>query len=168
MPNTLRLSFGALLLAVASACSRSSEQPAVSSDLEQDLAKAGGANVQLAGSSANRVDVVSASERVESPVPTPKARTVSRAPSANRGVPAPVKSARKEAPAATPAPQVSEPAPVEQPRVVREPEPTPAPRSRPEAPIPSRQPEPRGGWKTPGEVIRNAPFPINPMTSASH
>ena len=47
MPNTLRLSFGALVLAAAAACSRSSEQSALSSDLEQDLAKAGGANVRL-------------------------------------------------------------------------------------------------------------------------
>ena len=155
------------MLAAAAACSRSSEQPALSSDLEQDLAKAGGANVQLAGSSTNRVDVVSASERVESPVPAPKARTVSPAPSANRGVRAPVKSARKETPAAAPAPQAPERAPVEQPRVAREPEPTPAPQSRPEAPIPSRRPEPRGGWKTPGDVIRNAPFPINPVRSVS-
>jgi outer membrane biosynthesis protein TonB len=163
MPNSLRLSFGALLLAVAAACSRSSEQPAVSSDLEQDLAKAGGANVQLAGTSTNRVDVVSASERVQSPVPTPKAKSVSRAPSANRGVRAPVKRARKETPvAAAPAPQAPEPAPAEQPRVEREPDPTPAPQTRPQAPVPSRQPEPRGGWKTPGEVIRNAPFPLNP------
>lgn len=162
MPNTLRLSFGALLLAAAAACSRSSEQPAVSNDLEQDLAKAGGANVELAGNSANRVDVVSASERVQSPVPTPKAKTVSRAPSANHGVRAPVKSARKETPvAATPTPQAPEPAPVEEPRVERQPEPTPA-QSRPQEPIPSRHPEPRGGWKTPGEIIRNAPFPINP------
>jgi len=155
------------MLAAAAACSRSAEQPALSSDLEQDLAKAGGANVQLAGSSMNRVDVVSASERVESPVPTPKAKSVSRAPNANRGVRAPVKSARKERPAAaTPAPEAPEPAPAEQPRVAREPEPTPAPQGRPQ-PFPARQPEPRGGWKTPGEVIRNAPFPINPVTSVS-
>jgi len=33
------------MLAAAAACSRSSEQPALSSDLEQDLAKAGGASV---------------------------------------------------------------------------------------------------------------------------
>ena len=168
MTNSLRLSFGALLLAAAAACSRSADQPALSSDLEQDLAKAGGSSVLLGGASGNRVDVVSASERVESPVPTPKARTVSRAPSANRGVRAPVKSARKETPvAATPTPRAPEPAPAEQPRVAREPDPTPARQSRPEAPIPSRQPEPRGGWRTPGEVIRNAPFPINPVTTVS-
>jgi hypothetical protein len=167
MRNSLRLSLGALMLAAAAACSRSSEQPALSSDLEQDLAKAGGASVLLGGSAGNRVDVVSASERVESPVPTPKAKTVSRAPSANRGVRAPVKSARKTTPVAAPAPQAAEPAPAEEPRVAQEPEPTPAPQSRPQAPIPSRQPEPRGGWKTPGEVIRNAPFPINPVISIS-
>lgn len=167
MRNSLRLSLGALMLAAAAACSRSSEQPALSSDLEQDLAKAGGASVLLGGSAGNRVDVVSASERVESPVPTPKAKTVSRAPSANRGVRAPVKSARKTTPVAAPAPREAEPAPAEEPRVAREPEPIPAPQSRPQAPIPSRQPEPRGGWKTPGEVIRNAPFPINPVISVS-
>ncbi|MBW8770139.1 MAG: hypothetical protein JF589_10315 [Gemmatimonadetes bacterium] len=166
MTNSLRVSFGALLLAAAAACSRSSEQPTLNSDLEQDLAKAGGSSVLLGGSTANRVDVVSASERVESPVPTPKAKAVSRAPSANRGVRAPVKSARKVTPAAAePAPRAPDPAPAEEPRVAREPEPTPA-QSRPE-PIPARQPEPRGGWKTPGEVIRNAPFPINPMASVS-
>ena len=157
MPNSLRFSLGAVLLAAAAACSGSSDQAAVSSDLEQDLARAGGANVQLAGSSANRVDVVSASERVESPTPAPKAKTVSRAPSVNRGTRAIAPSPRRQAPAA------AQPAPrAEQPRVERQPEPQPVPQSRPQAPVPSRQPEPRGGWRTPGEVIRNAPFPINP------
>ena len=164
MTNSLRLSLGAVLLAAAAACSGSPDQAAVSSDLEQDLAKAGGANVQLAGSSANRVEVVSASERVESPTPAPKAKTVSRAPSVNRGTRAIAPSPRREAPAAAqPAPQA--------PRSRRRPSSrawsvspsrSPCRRARPQAPVPSRQPEPRGGWKTPGEVIRNAPFPINP------
>jgi outer membrane biosynthesis protein TonB len=163
MRNSIRLSLGALVLAAAAACSKSSEQPTVSSDLEQDLAKAGGANVQLAGSSANRIDIVSASERTESPTPAPKAPTVSRAPSANRGTKAVVRSARRETPAAAePAPRAPEPAPVEQPRAEPVPEPVAVPQNRPQAPVPSTQPEPRGGWRTPGEVIRNAPFPINP------
>ena len=163
MPNSLRFSLGAVLLAAAAACSGSSDQAAVSSDLEQDLARAGGANVQLAGSSANRVDVVSASERVESPTPAPKAKTVSRAPSVNRGTRAIAPSPRRQAPAAAqPAPRAEEQTPAEQPRVERQPEPQPVPQSRPQAPVPSRQPEPRGGWRTPGEVIRNAQFPINP------
>jgi hypothetical protein len=162
MRNSIRLSLGALVLATAAACSNSSEQPAVSSDLEQDLAKAGGANVQLAGSSANRIDIVSASERVEAPAPAPKAKTVTRAPSAVRGTKVAAPSPRRVTPApAAPAPREREPAPAE---VVREPEPEPtrAPQSRPQAPVPSRQPEPPGGWRTPGEIIRNAPFPINP------
>jgi outer membrane biosynthesis protein TonB len=161
MRNSLRLSLGALVLAAAAACSKPSEQPVVSSDLEQDLARAGGANVQLAGSSANRIDVVSASERTESPTPAPKAKTISRTPSATRGTKAVVRNARREAPAAAePTPRAPEPAPVEERSV--EPAPEPVPQSRPQAPVPSRQPEPRGGWRTPGEVIRNAPFPINP------
>jgi len=161
MRNSLRLSIGAVLVAAAAACSGTPDHPSVSSDLEQDLAKAGGSNVQLAGNSCNRIDVVSASERVESPTPAPKAKTVTRAPSVNRGTKAVAPSPRRERPAAAqPAPKAEEQAPAEQPRVEREPE--PLPQSRPQAPVPSRQPEPRGGWKTPGEVIRNAPFPINP------
>lgn len=161
MPNSLRISLGAVLLAAAAACSGSSDRAVVSSDLEQDLARAGGTDVQLAGSSANRVDVVSASERVESPTPAPKAKTASRVPSVNRGTRAIAPTPRRQAPAAAqPAPRAEEVAPADQPRVERQPE--PMPQTRPQAPVPSRQPEPRGGWKTPGEVIRNAPFPINP------
>jgi hypothetical protein len=152
MRNSLRFSLGTVLVVVSAACSGSPDKATVSTDLEQDLAKAGGANVQLAGSSGNRVDIVSASERVESPTPAPKAPTVTRAPSARRGARA----------AAQPAPKAPEQAPAEQPQVQRQPDPEPVPQTRPQAPVPSRQPEPRGGWKTPGEVIRNAPFPINP------
>jgi hypothetical protein len=163
MRNSLRLSLGTLLVAAAVACSGSSDQAAVNADLEQDLARAGGADVQLAGSSANRVEVVSASERVDSPVPAPKAKIVSRAPSVKRGTRAVAPSPRRETPAAAqPAPRAEAQAPAEQPREEPQPELERMPQSRPQAPVPSRQPEPRGGWKTPGEVIRNAPFPINP------
>jgi hypothetical protein len=160
MRNSLRLSFGALLLAAAAACSGASDKPTVSTDLEQDLAKAGGADVQLAGNAGGRVDVVSTSERIEAPAPAPKAKTVTRAPSVKRGTRAVAPSVRREAPIVeAPAPRPPQPAPTDQPRVDRQPDPSQA---RPQAPVPSRQPEPRGGWKTPGEVIRNAPFPINP------
>ncbi len=163
MRNSLRFSLGTVLVVAVAACSGSPDKAAVSTDLEQDLAKAGGANVQLAGSSGNRVDVVSASERVESPTPAPKAPTVTRAPSVRRGTRAVAPSPRRETPAAAqPAPKAAEQAPAEEPRVERQPEPEPRPQTRPQAPVPSRQPEPRGGWKTPGDVIRNAPFPINP------
>jgi hypothetical protein len=161
MRNSFRFSIGAVLVAAAAACSGSPEHPTVSSDLEQDLAKAGGTNVQLAGNPGNRIEVVSASERVESPTPAPKAKTVSRAPSVKRATRAVAPIPKRETPVADrPAPKAEEQTPAEQPQVVREPE--PLPQSRPQAPVPSRQPEPRGGWRTPGEVIRNAPFPINP------
>ena len=163
MRHSLRIWLGAVLMTAVAACSGSPDQPAVSSDLEQDLARAGGAGVELAGSSGNRIDVVSAEERVESPSPAPKARTVTRAPSVNRGTRAAAPSPRREEPvAARPAPRAEEPAPAEQPRTEPQPELERVPQSRPRAPVPSTQREPPGGWKTPGEVIRNAPFPINP------
>jgi len=160
MRNSHRLSLCAVLISAAAACSGSTDAAPVSSDLEQDLAKAGGANVQLAGNSGNRIDVVSASERIESPAPAPKAKAVAKAPSLKRGTRAVAPSPRRETPAAAqPAPRAEEQVPAEQPRL----EPEPVPQPRPKAPpAPSRQPEPPGGWRTPGEVIRNAPFPINP------
>ena len=162
MRNSHRLSLGAVLVAAAVACSGSSDKATVTSDLEQDLAKAGGANVQLAGSSGNRVEVVSASERVESPAPTPKGTLVTRAASKERGKRAVAPTKRGTTPVTAPSTRAAETAPVEQTETEVTRTTTPAPQGRPEAPIPSRQPEPRGGWKTPGEVIRNAPFPINP------
>ena len=163
MRHSLRLWFGAALVAAAAACSDSPDQPAVSSDLEQDLARAGGAGVELAGSSANRVEVVSAAERIESPAPAPRSPTVARTPSVNRGTRAAAPSPRRQAPvAAQPAPRAEEPAPAEQPRIEPQDDLERVPQARPRAPAPSTQREPPGGWRTPGEVIRNAPFPINP------
>ena len=113
-----------MLVAAAAACSGSPDHPAVSSDLEQDLAKAGGTNVQLAGNAGNRVEVVSASERIESPAPAPKAKSVAKAPSVKRGTRAVAPSPKRETPAAEqPAPKAEEQTPAEQPQVVREPEP---------------------------------------------
>jgi hypothetical protein len=162
MTHSLRLSLGAVLLAAAAACSGSSDQPAVSADLEQDLARAGGAGVALAGSSVGRTAVVSAEERVESPTPTPKGAVTMRAPSKERGKRAVAPTKRGQTPVTAPSRTSSVEAPVEQQETEIQPTTTPVPQGRPQEPIPSRQPEPRGGWKTPGEVIRNAPFPINP------
>jgi hypothetical protein len=165
MRNHIRLTLASVALLVSAACSRSSEQqPTLSDDLKQDLARAGGSSsdVQLAGNSNGRVDVVSAAERTNGAIAAPKAPTVSKAPSAVRGRTAVVKSARRVTPAAAqPAPRASEPAPAEVRTEESAPEPTPA-QARPRAPLPSTQREPLGGWRTPGEVIRNAPFPINP------
>jgi hypothetical protein len=164
MRHPLRLTIASVAILVSAACSRTSEQPALSDDLKQDLARAGGgtSDVQLAGTSNGRVDVVSAAERMNGAVAAPNAPTVSKAPSAVRGKTAVVKSARHVAPAAAqPAPRAPEPAPAEIRTEEPAPEPTPA-QARPRAPQPSTQREPPGGWRSPGEVIRNAPFPINP------
>jgi len=134
----------------------------MSDDLKQDLAKVGGGDVALAGSSTSRLDVVSAAERTNGATAAPKAPTVSKAPSAVRGRTAAVKSPQRVTPAAAqPSPRPAEPAPA----AVRTEEPAPEPvqsQARPRAPMPSTQREPPGGWRSPGSIIRNAPFPINP------
>lgn len=162
MTNSFRLTLGAMAFAAIAGCSRTSGPPALSDDLKQDLARAGAGDVQLAGSAGPRVDVVSAAERVEGAVAAPKAPTRSRTASATHGTSATTRSPRPEAPAAAqPAPQVQQVTPAEAPIAAPAPEPVPTQR-RPQAPQPSTQREPPGGWKTPGQVIRNAPFPINP------
>ena len=163
MRNSLRLSIGTLAMAALAACSHSSEQPALSDDLKQDLAKAGGSDMQLAGAGMPKLDVVSASERTKSPSPEPRAPAITRAPSATRGTKAVVKNVRHEAPAAAqPTTRAEDVAPAEVLQAPPVPEPVPAQQSRPQAPRPSTQREPPGGWRTPGQIIRNAPFPINP------
>lgn len=163
MQNTLRLTISSLALVTIAACSRSADQPALPDDLKKDLASVGGGDVQLAGMATPRLDIVSAGERTKSPTPAPKSPTVSRAPSAFHGTRAPVKSVKHDTPApAQASAKAEEVAPAEVRQAEPAPEPTRAPQGRPEAPLPSTQREPRGGWKTPGQIIRNAPFPINP------
>lgn len=163
MRNTLRLTISSLALVTIGACSRNADQPAVPADLQKDLAAVGGGDVQLAGNATPRLDIVSAGERTASVAPAPKSPTVSRAPSAFHGTRALVRSVRRERPApAQAAPEAVEVAPAEVPRIERAPDPYPASTGRPDAPRPSTQREPRGGWKTPGQIIRGAPFPINP------
>ena len=162
MTNTIRLTLAAVAFAAVAGCSRTAEPPALSDDLQQDLARAGAADVQLAGAAGPRVDVVSAAERVDGAVEAPKAPAKARTASVTRGTSAPTKSPRQVTPAAAqPAPEAQQTAPAESPQVTPVPEPVPTQR-RPQAPLPSTQKEPPGGWKTPGQVIRNAPFPINP------
>lgn len=158
---TFRRSIGAAVLMVLAACSPS-EQPSLSDDLKQDLARVDAGDIQFAGGATTRVEVVSAAERTDAAVAAPKAPTVSRAPSAVRGRSAAVRSARRESAAvAQPAPRAEATTPVEEPRAEAVPEPVPA-RARVQAPLPSTQREPPGGWRSTGEVIRNAPFPIKP------
>ena len=118
--------------------------------------------MQLAGNSRNRVDVVSASERVEIAAPAPKGPLKSRIAAKDRGNRAVAPTKRGVTPVTAPSTKSTDVDVVETKETEMQRTSTPAPQGRPEAPIPARQPEPRGGWKTPGEVIRNAPFPINP------
>ena len=153
---------GMVAFAAVAACSNSSQAP-LSEDLKHDLATVGGGDVQLASINTPKLDIVSAGERSVSPNPSPRAPTVSRAPSAQRGRKAVVQSARREAPApARPRVEAEDIAPAVAPQMERAPEPVPAAQGRPEAPRPSTQREPPGGRSTPGRIIRNAPFPINP------
>jgi hypothetical protein len=162
MTNSFRLTLGAVAFAALAGCSRTAEPPALSDDLKADLAQAGAADVQLVGAAGPRVDVVSAAERVDGAVATPRAPAKARTTSARHGTSATTRSPRQESPAAAqPAPQAQQVTPAEAPRAAPAPEPVPTQR-RPQAPRPSTQKEPPGGWKTPGQVIRNAPFPINP------
>lgn len=148
---------GLALLGVG-ACEKASPRPATD-DLSHDLAIAGanGANNDLALSpAAGRTDVVSSIERM--PTGTPK--------------PAPSRKAPVQAPRAPVAP-VPQPAPSPAPVVAPTPAPTPAPAATPapaqDAPVivtprPAPRPTERkpGGYKSIGDVIREAPFPINP------
>ena len=145
----------ALLLAGALACSGKPSTPTLASDLKDDLQAAQGSTVELAPDGARRTQVVSAEELTG-------AGTAPRAPQATpRATPRSIPAARTPAPAPAPAAPAVVVAPAPVPPVVNadtlapiEPRPAPA---RPAA-TPSR----RGGYKSVGDVIRDAPFPINP------
>ena len=147
--------------ALLGACSRS-EAPSVPDDLKQDLAKVGGGDVQLAGSTTPRLDVVSAAERTDRAVVAPSAPTRVRVASMHRGTRAAIPSARRAVPAPVPSVATEQAPPAEAPRAEPAPEPVQSQQRPRQAPMPSTQREPAGGWKTPGQIIRNAPFPINP------
>lgn len=143
-----------LALLGAGACEKAT--PATD-DLSKDLAVAGSQNNDLALSpAAGRTDVVSSVERI--PTGAPKS-----APSRSiaRPVPRP-NAAPLPTPAASPAPApVVAPTPAPQPEASPDPEPEHVPTVIPHpAPRPTQQKP--GGWKSIGDVIRDAPFPINP------
>ena len=149
--TTTRLGLTAALAALlGTAACRSPAKPDAA--LLNDLDQASAVGIEMAPS-ANGTQVVSAIEAV--PSATKRTATPQRvarqpaprkAPSPQRApTPEPQVAAHDDAPAPTPEPVVTTPAPT--------PRPTPAPQ-----PTPTR----RGRvWST-GDVIRNAPFPINP------
>ena len=168
MQKRYRLATAVLTLAGVAACGQKAQRP--SEDLRRDLEQVGSSGIQLAPNGAG-TQVISSIEqgpagtlKTAAPqtraTPTPSAPRV-KAPSA----PAPV--AVAEAPQPQPEVKAVE-QPVPQPTVVEQPaaaEPVdraPAAQRPAPIPIPSTQRAPRGGWKTTGDVIRNAPFPINP------
>lgn len=130
--------------------------------------------LELALQAGSRTQFVSALERNEAepaPAPAPKAgrSTVTRRPTRAAPVEQPTR-ARISEPQATEIASVPEE--VAAPTVETAPAPseTPAEAAPAPAPSPDRYPSPapqpgrgrRGGWWTTGDVIRNAPFPINP------
>jgi hypothetical protein len=149
--SRLRTPAAVLFLLGGAACSKPATPP--SDDLTQDLAQVTAHNdLALSPVSTNRTDVVSAVERapVTTPTPSPsqKVTTFRRSPRATEAAPVPVT-------APSPNETVTESHDVPAPSREAPPTVQPRPTARP-------TPEPSGGWKTPSEIIRDAPFPINP------
>ena len=157
----LKLTVSLVSALALGACSRSTPEQALADDLQRDLAMTAGTAVELAPKAGGQ-QVVSA---IESAPNAPQPRTSQKAP---RRTPTPAPPQAAPAPvtaAAEPEPQVEAPTP----EVVA---PTPSPANtgdvapavgagRP-SPVPAQRKAPPGGWKSPSEIIRNAPFPINP------
>ncbi|MFL5578319.1 MAG: hypothetical protein ACJ79S_20385 [Gemmatimonadaceae bacterium] len=142
--------FLAAAVATMAACGGGAADAApLSGDLQRDLDAAQSAGIDLAPAG-GRTEVVSAAELGAAPARSTARASRPTALPARRQTPAP--QARTAEVAATPAPE--QPAPAA--------EPLPPVGPRPTAPRPSRTPEPPGGYRSVGEVIGNAPFPINP------
>ncbi len=143
-----------LALVAVTACGKSA---APGEDLRHDLELAG-SDLQLTPTS-GRTDVISSIERAPG-TPAPRVNTVTR-----RQASAPaVRRPQVRAPEAPPAPV--DQAPVTSaavPQAPSDPATVPAPVPSVARPAPAPAPAgPPGGYKTEGEVIRDAPFPINP------
>ena len=140
------------------ACSRSGSAPV---DLGSELEIATGDTSGLLPDR-GRTQFVSAIERTPGSVPAAGA-IVKRPTPAPRATHQPV-----EAPAVNKAPElqaeaaVVAPAPSPEPAPAAAPAPVPAPIT---TPTPTPTPRRRGGYSTMGDIIRNAPFPINPVQS---
>lgn len=149
--NTTLAALAAVVLLGACANGDAAEQP-LADDLQRDLDMARGTAVELAPQGGGQ-QVVS---DIEVAPPAPRPRPIAKAPRKPPTPPKPQPAATPVLAEAEPEPEVSAPAP-EPARTIE----APVGAGRP-TPIPTRQKAPPGGWKTPSEVIRNAPFPINP------
>jgi hypothetical protein len=158
----LTAAIAALLLA---ACAPGAADEPLADDLQRDLDMARGTALELAPRGGDQ-QVVSAIERLKE-VPTPARQKVGVAVAG----PGPKRLAvRKVSNVGTSAPQPDLTVMVSEPvadTTVKVAGPTPAESpvgsGRP-TPVPTTRSAPRGGWKTPSDIIRNAPFPINPLT----
>jgi hypothetical protein len=143
-----------LALLGAAACGTSS--PSVSDDLHRDLELARGQGLELAPRGGGQ-STVSAAELLPRGTKTPTA-SAARTPAKTHAV-----APKSATPAVAEAP---EPATVEMPAPAKVEDPgpaTPAPvRPQPASAKPAMNPAPPGGYKGMGELIRKAPFPINP------
>jgi hypothetical protein len=145
----------ALLLAGALACSSKSSTPTLASDLQGDLEAAKSSSIELANEGARRTQVVSAEELTTVPAAGPD-RAVTKVP---RLAVHKAKVGSTPAPSPASSPTVLAPTP-EGPVLATD---TLRPMgSRPTPSAPSATPSRRGGYKSVGDVIRDAPFPINP------
>jgi len=141
----------AVALAFAALAARSRAPPTADASLQRDLEMARGQGLELAPQGGTQL--VSANELL----PTGSRRTTSAAPRrvSRIAAPAPERVSKTDAPTpAAPAPVAKAPA---RDSVVA---------AAPATPRPTAQgavsPPPPGGYKTMGDIIRHAPFPINP------
>ena len=141
-----RLIMGAAALVGVAACGRSAPSP--TDDLRRDLELARGQGLELAPRSGQQT-TVSAAELV------PQGSSTSATPASRQRVRTPVIAAAPKARTVVEAPTRQ---PLENPAPVSD-APT---KPQPATGRPAVNPPPPGGYKTMGELIRKAPFPINP------
>ena len=122
-----------------------SGKPEVDDQLRRDLEAASAGSIELAPMGAG-TKVVSGIEQPRRAVPRPTAPRPKAPPMESERV------AQSPDPAAVPDPRVAQQAPASSEPVA----------TRPVSNRPAVSPPPPGGYKTVGEVIRNAPFPIKP------
>jgi hypothetical protein len=165
MKRRYRFATALMTLAGLAACGQQAQKP--SEELRRDLEQVGSSDMQLAPKGAG-TQVISAIEQGPAGTRTPSTPQP-------RATAKPV-AERMQAPTPAPMPVVEAPHPQPEVKVVQQSAPQPvvaeqpvsaepsAPATRRPAPmpVPSTQRAPRGGWKTTGDIIRNAPFPINP------
>jgi hypothetical protein len=157
MPSPFRVPAAVALLALVTACGTSDR--GLSDDLQRDLGEVRASSVELAPRASDVRQVVSAEEqlpagRVARATASPAARSGTA--SKPRARATPVVAAAE--PAVAPVPRETSVDVAQSPRTLDTAPVASAPRPRPVEPASGR----RGGYKTVGEIIRDAPFPINP------